>query len=284
MEKSEIVLSFHGFKDYQECPERYKFKYIDRIKPKELENKKNAFFGTLCADLFDLWVKERQFEKPESTWQQWVVDNAHTLGTVIVSKNFIIWDHEDEYQELLGLAAHCLPKCFIALRDEGFISPGIKSEVNPGRLEIAEGCKITGRIDFIAPKDGAIYIIDGKTSKTRDKYLDSRQLYFYFLMVRNFFGEKVPVKVGYQYIRYGDIDVYEVDPIILNKFLEELKQTFSNIKDQKFAATPSFSNCRFCSFKDECESKKNWEMEKRYRKNKDIYDQFSDSSIINLDF
>jgi len=281
---ADIVLSFHGFKDYQECPERYKFKYIDRIKPKELENKKNAFFGTLCADLFDLWVKEKMFSRPEEEWQPWVIDNAHTLGVSIINKNFIVWDHEGEYQELLSLAAHCLPKCFAALHSEGLLSAGVKSEVNPGLVPIGDGCKITGRIDFIAPKNGTIYIIDGKTSKSRDKYLDSRQLYFYFLMVKAFFGEKVPVKVGYQYIRYGDIDVYEVDPVILNKFMDELRQTFTNIRDRKFAATPSYTNCRFCSFKEECESKKSWEMDKRYSKNKELYDQFSDSSIINLDF
>lgn len=281
---SDIVLSFHGFKDYQECPERYKFKYIDRRKPKELENKKNAFFGTLCADLFDLWVKQGIHTAPEDTWQDWVVSNAHTVGTDIVSKNFIIWDHEDEYKELLQLAAHCLPKCFSALANDGFLSKAVKSEVNPGKLEIESGFKITGRIDFIAPKDGTIYIIDGKTSKTRDKYLDSRQLYFYFLMVKAFFGEKVPVKVGYQYIRYGDIDIYEVDPTILAKFMVELKDTFSNIKAQKFEATPSYNSCKFCSYREECDSKKNWEMDKRYKKNKDLYDQFSDSSIINLDF
>ncbi|NBV28663.1 hypothetical protein EBS02_06570, partial [bacterium] len=210
----DLVLSFHGFKDYQECPERYKFKYIDRVKPKELENKKNAFFGTLCADLFDLWVKNKIYEESEDVWQQWVIEHAHTVGTSILSKNFIVWDHEDEYQELLNLSAHCLPKCFDALKKEGLVSSAVKSEVNPGIVEVVEGCKITGRIDLISQKNGQIYIIDGKTSKSRDKYLDSRQLYFYFLMVKSFFGEKVPVKVGYQYIRYGDIDIYEVDPVI----------------------------------------------------------------------
>lgn len=280
---SDIVLSFHGFKDYQECPERYKFKYIDRIKPKELENKKNAFFGTLCADLFDLWVKEKLYDKSEEEWTQWVIDNAHTIGVGILEKNFIIWDHEGEYQELLGLAAHCLPKCFSALKSEGFLTPSIKSEVNPGKVEFQEGCRITGRIDLITAKSGSLYIIDGKTSKTRDKYLDSRQLYFYFLMARSFFGEKVPIKVGYQYIRYGDIDIYEVDPTILSKFLEELKQTFNNIREQKFKATPSYASCKFCSFKEECESKKNWESDKRYKKHKDLYDQFTDASVINLD-
>ena len=281
---SDIVLSFHGFKDYQECPERYKFKYIDRIQPKELENKKNAFFGTLCADLFDLWIKEKVYTRTEEEWLAWILENAHSIGLTILDKNFIVWDHEGEYQELLNLAAHCLPKCFQILKDEGYVSAAIKSEVNPGRVEVGPGKKITGRIDIITLKDKILYIIDGKTAKTRDKYLDSRQLYFYFLMARSFFGDQVPIRVGYQYIRYGDIDIYEVDPQILSKFLVELDQTFDNIRAKKFEATPSYSNCRFCSFKNECESKKSWESDKRYTKNKALYDQFTDSGIINLDF
>lgn len=279
----DIVLSFHGFKDYQECPERYKLKYIDRVQPRELENKKNAFFGTLCADLFDLWVKNKIYEKTYEEWTAWVIENAHTVGSSIVSKSFIVWDHENEYQESLNLAAHCLPKCFEALKEEGLISPSIKSEVNPGKIEVQPGCKITGRIDFIAQKDGQIFIIDGKTSKTRDKYLDSRQLYFYFLMVKAFFGEKTPVKVGYQYIRYGDVDIYEVDPVILDKFMQELVETFKNIEQKKFAATPSFSNCRFCPYRNECQYKLDKEKDKKYNSNKHIHDQFVDSSVINLD-
>lgn len=281
---SDIVLSFHGFKDYQECPERYKLRYIDRVQPKELENKKNAFFGTLCADLFEIWVKNKIHLQPEESWLQWILDNAHTVGSSIVEKSFIIWDHDEEYQELLGLAAHCLPKCFKTLKDDGFLNTGLKAEVNPGKVQIEEGKKITGRIDLITLRDGTLFIIDGKTSKTRDKYLDSRQLYFYFLMARSFFGEKVPIRVGYQYIRYGDIDIYEVDPTVLSKFMVDLKATFDSIREKKFNATPSFASCRFCAYKNECDSKKFWENDKKYAKNKEIHDKFGDSSVINLDF
>lgn len=260
-----LKLSYHSLKDFSECPKRYHLKNVLRHKPLEPENKVNAFFGTIAANVFENWVKSGVY-KLEDQWIPWLVEEVDRQAEDIVSKEFIIWNREDEYNEVRQLAVDTIPRCFNTLKEQGFLDGQVFAEV---KAKIPYGDNfLSGRIDFLFQREGRITIIDGKTSKHRDKYLDADQLYMYVLFAREKVGNNYPIDIGYQYVRFGDIDIYDVDEAILKKLQDKISYAFTAIEAGSFAATPSKESCKYCMFRNECVERVAFENNKRSAKSK----------------
>lgn len=279
---SKINLSYNGMKDYIECPKRYKLQYIDRLKPKEPENKKNAFFGTLCANVTEHWINSRIYKEQPEAWGEWLKMAIPRESTKILEREYIVWDTDSELEEFIELSYRCLPKCFQTMADQGILkSDHIKAEP---KLKIDYGDNIiNGRLDILAIVDGEILIIDGKTSKHRDRYLDPAQLYTYYILVSTKLGDRLPIRFGFQYTRFGDIDWYDVDPKGLQDTKDKFDKAFAGIEAGVFSATPNDKICKYCKYRPECNEREVAENNRRAARSKLEYGSI-DSGIINLEF
>jgi len=249
---SGINLSFHGMKDYLSCPKKYHLKYIKRQKPKDPENKKNAFFGNLTAGLLENWIKSGTYKKHELDWLDWLPVETEAISSKLLEREYIIWDSDNELPENINLAIHCMPKCFNTLKEQGLLDGKVIAEA---KAKIPYGSnEINGRIDLLSQNNNKIFILDGKSGKSRDKFLDSDQLYYYVIIVKAKLGNW-PIEIGYQYTRFGDIDWYDVDPNILDGVKSKIIKSFEGIENGVFGATPSNDSCRFCPYREECTDK-----------------------------
>ncbi len=144
------------------------------------------------------------------------------------------------------------------IRKYGFLTPYSTAEENLnviyGNQKYSQTLKIGGRCDFKhATNLENVWILDGKSSAHREKYVDSEQLIWY--AVQHYIKYRVaPSRLGFIYWRFPE------DPVTWIKFDDDslrncMVKTFEvaeKISLKQFQATPS-GECHRCQYKSICD-------------------------------
>jgi RecB family exonuclease len=240
---------------YKECPQRYKFRYIDRVpeKPKYYF----AFGHSIHFALEFLYgVKSPPFptlqELLKAFERDWKSKNYKEKG-------YLYQDREEaDFQKGLDILARYYKK-----HESTFHVP-LSVEF---RTKLAiDGLNVTivvDRIDYLG--DGKIAIVDYKTGKSIVNNTDQLYLYQKILESTPSIRELITAK-------YGDfVDKVKVDKSVfyyLNSltekhhahagaakiadFWQEVLKVATNIRDKKFDAKPTEKTCRYCDYKMQC--------------------------------
>lgn len=285
--------SYSSLSTYSTCPKQYEYDKVKDDPPPSPESKHNAIIGSVTQRVFedfyneDLWKEDNVLEE--------LNDRASTYFQNFIEENYIDWNDVtcrfDSRSEPLREIYDIIPKTLQAIKRENLV--GVYSESEVKIKTPFEDHILFGYIDFIIRKeDGTIMLMDGKSSRHREEYVDEKQLYFYCLLFFKHY-HVVPDEVGFFYFRFGDdedrafdwIDVTEED---VAKTQSDVAETIDQIENESFPANPHYSHCQWCLWEQVCderlEQKKKNRAKRKLRSNKEEIETEGDEVEENVGF
>ncbi len=259
-----FVFSYSKMSVYQECPLKYKFKYIDKLPEKP---KKFFFIGRVIHKVLEYFFSKIP---PPSLDELKEIAEKEWRTTTYYEKGYAT----QEYEELDLIKINTIIT--------NFHKKHLDNKVLPFLLEYSTYVTINGyRFTIIADRieynsNGKITIIDYKTGKEGDR--TPAQLYFYqkvcesdpviIKKIEERYSEKVErIQVEsmiYYYVEnLKEIKYPRAKESEIERFWDEILSIIENINTGRFDPKPSEKSCRWCDFKDRCP----------------IYKQSSDSNL-----
>jgi hypothetical protein len=253
-ESDEFYLSYSGRKWYVICPKMYEFRYI--LGDISRSDPKSSLFGTAIGKVFEWFYERHLWLEPDPL--------AAALALTDESIEFAItdkcWDRTSDlsYESVLRSELHeFIPAGFEAIRSHRLLTTDSRAEVNLKILlrspEFDFPIILGGRADFIHRDGNETWIIDGKGSRHREKFVDSEQLIWY---ATQYFirYHKVPSRLGFLYYRFPRDPIQWIS-YDANAIRNSVHLTFviaDRIKRQVFQATPS-GHCHGCDHLRQCD-------------------------------
>ena len=250
-----LYLSYSGRKSYLTCPEKYRLAYV--VKDKTRGDSRGSFLGSIIGKVFEWFYTRKAWATPDPI--------ATTLSYVDEATQSVF--RKESFDPIQDPAfVHMLrqdlnkfvPEGVEVIRSHGLLSPQSRAEtdltVEYSNPKYDLTLKIGGRSDFIHGKDeNDIWLMDGKASKHRDKYVDAEQLIWYANL--HFLKYHIaPTRLGFifwcfpedpiKWIAYNNTD--------MRASLDKTFEVAKKIILKQFEATPS-NNCYLCDYKDKCE-------------------------------
>ncbi|MBL7053455.1 MAG: PD-(D/E)XK nuclease family protein [Candidatus Portnoybacteria bacterium] len=191
-------ISYSGLESFSNCPAKYKYQYIDRIKTSK---SKDAVFGTLIHECL------RMFHNPSQTTP---FSEEELLKYFTEKWNSEIYQDEQEEAFAFHQGIEILKKYYLQNQNLSFNIVNLETLFKiPIQDELHH---VTGRIDRIDKlEDGTFEIIDYKTTKKMpsQEMIDKNfQLSIYYLGVINQWPylqkENRQVKLSLYYLRHGE--------------------------------------------------------------------------------
>lgn len=272
-----MYISYSGWKLYSDCPKAYWHRYIDKTRPKDIDNKINSLYGSGVGTIFELFYRNKVWKDEDPTATLLAMSESVTRKVIqdIVRKDgptSIRWDDpQSNYKSIEALLKDinkAIPKGIEAIRENHLVG---RDAIAENKLDGSFGTKhehiLGGRSDFsmrrARMKDQVI--IDGKGSKYLGEYVDDSQLLWYAMLWRRKYGF-TPDRLAFLYWRAKPEKAIAWVPFIeqdLDSLRERVLGDLASIegrqarlrvvKEAKQAFEPKPGKaCRFCSFKDTC--------------------------------
>jgi len=259
-----MYLTYSRMKDYSECPKRYKFRYIDKLKiPEDLYY---ACSGTIKQKIVELLYNEDWFfrEQPQIIKNHFKksVPNLFNdwLKSVEKEGNHVDFKRYDRSPDaLISEITNGVDQIFNIIKSAKLlVSP---AENNRSEVDgVFEGKNFTlkGRIDLvIGDRRNSPVIIDGKDTilEKGEDYNDPDQLYAYALMNEYQYGV-LPSKLGFMMFRFNKMRW--IDPRVgLKTFEEKAEKIAERMLNNDFQASVGDA-CLWCKFKPKCKEYQTW--------------------------
>jgi CRISPR/Cas system-associated exonuclease Cas4 (RecB family) len=250
------ALSFHAYKNYQECPQRYDLQNVQYIKPPAGFDEYNTVYGSVVQKAFEHFYNDEIWRKGRDA-RKTILDMVPAIFKSIVNGKTIIWrDHPQTAEEILADCIVAVNSGIDVIKTHRLLTSYSRAEL-PIYTHITSNAQIMGRLDFIIKRDDKVLIIDGKGSAGRDKKLDRNQLYWYALLYYLRF-QTMPDSLWYWFYRFPEDPLLQVefDVATLKQLKDSILETLHAINSKKFAPTPG-NSCFFCPYKANCIAKAN---------------------------
>lgn len=243
-----MYLSYTGRKTYLSCPYKYWFRYVK--KQEAMDDPRKALFGMAMGKVFE-WFYNKKFWADSNPENKCLEAADLAIDDVCDEKRFDTSINHEFVAELRGDLRKLIPSIVKTIREHRLLNSGSRSEVDLTVVHTSKQhgltLKIGGRSDFVHGPI-PVWIVDGKGSVHREKYVDAEQLIWY--AVQHYLKYHVaPDRLGFLHYRFPD------DPIQWIVYDEKamrsnLKKTFDTailIKNEAFDAKPS-GECHRCEF------------------------------------
>jgi len=240
---------------YENCPQQYKLRYIDRIKLPESEEGIEAFLGSRVHEVLEKLHKELILTKLNSIEDlisyyedQWN-KNWHE-NVVVVKKNFTKRHYKNAGKEAIADYYR---------RHQPFNQTKTLATEQLVTFKI-DGYSFQGYIDRLGYRDKGIYEIhDYKTSGTlpsQEKFDNDRQLALYQIGIKEKYKDAREVYLVWHYLIFDKEFMSSRSDAQLKDLKKEVVSLIKTIeKDTKFK--PNESNlCGWCDFPGYCPAKK----------------------------
>jgi hypothetical protein len=252
---TEFRISYSGRKLFLTCPKQYWYRYI--IKDPTRGDPRTSMFGSIIGKIFE-WFYERRYWADKDPVASCVSSIPEAIELVYLNESYLKGTNPGWEKELQDNLEKYVPSGVQIIRSERFLTPHSKAEVdltvtyqkNDDSIPI----KLVGRADFIHATDlKSVYILDGKASKYREKYVDSDQLIWYALSYYLKF-QVSPVRLGFVFWSFPDRPVTWIayDSDAMRKVLNDTTIVAQRVMDKDFSPTPS-GECHRCNYRDKCE-------------------------------
>ena len=250
----DLYLSYSGRYSYLKCPKKYWYNYIKKQPRKE--DKKHTLFGSTIGKVFEYFYNKNFWMGPNPE-QKTIASIESAIDAVCYHEKIDKDTYSDIFSEIRVEIESLVPEIINNIKKHKLLMPSSKSEV-----DLTVKCrnddfnltiKVGGRADFIHSNGNNVWIIDGKGSKYREKYVDSEQLIWY--AVQHYLKYHVsPTRLGFFYYKFPK------DPIQWVEYNEQsvrsnLKLTFEiskKILNNEFIPNPT-GECHRCDFHGICE-------------------------------
>lgn len=252
--------SFSKFKQYQECPEKYRLQYLEKMRLPPLSQR----------PFFQGQVAHKVVEQTRELLVKGEVDSLHKafdhLDTVFDTHAAKIDWRDDVEIHQARLEAYTILENYLVLLEQMELDQGeVECEYWFGTYEkplVREsGLRLVGAIDWLkidrARNTALIY--DAKTSQGT-QYLDRRQLTLYAMAVEQIFGVSVE-RVGYLMLRWKKPLLYEVTAEEKDTLEQEMIAASRVVEAGGLQASPTMRLCGPCQYAGHCGPYRHWIMD-----------------------
>lgn len=238
---------------FEQCPLKYKLKYIDKIKP-EIEKTIEAHLGSSVHDTLE-WVYNSVKENTEK---------SPTLDEII--NHYIdIWQ-KDLTEDVLIVKKQLTPKDYFN-KGVQFLADYYQKHYpfKDGTIEcekeitinLDENTQIRGFIDrLVYDIDNNRYEIhDYKTANTlpsQEKMDQDRQLALYSIAIKEIYGKDKEVLLIWHYLAYNHKIISKRTHEQLENLKEETKKLIKDIQNTKVFLPNKSILCEWCEYKSIC--------------------------------
>lgn len=248
-----VVYSHSKLSTFEQCPLKYKLRYIDKIKP-EIEMTIESYLGSAIHDTLE-WIYNSVKADPE---------NIPTLDDVInhyirawqkdLTEDVLIVKKQFTYKDYLNKGIQFLADYFqkyYPFRD-GTIE--CEKEII---IKLDENTHIRGFIDRLVYdiEKGHYEIHDYKTASTlpsQEKMDEDRQLALYSIAIKEMYGKDKEVVLVWHYLAYNHKIVSRRTEEQLEKLKEETKKLIEEIEQTKEFISNKSMLCEWCEYKSLC--------------------------------
>lgn len=275
--KDRTYMSYHMYKDYKECPQRFKWRSIEK-RPKSVEDvPQYRILGMVWNDMLENFYNRKKFLLRGKA-REWMREETERCFERLERKLSVNWSGKERNQHLDD-ALFYLDAIIDVIKEEKLLSHKVLVE-HSMYANIANDERIGGRCDFILVRgDGKVIILDFKGTKHENgKYLSDDQLHWYSLLYKGTYG-KLPDHLGFWLLRFRKINWVDPSEEQVQKFLSEIHQAMAGVKAEKFDATPSTKVCQWCDYREACPEKDAFEAARPKRKKKERVDLSIDDGL-----
>lgn len=250
MEQKTLRISYSALDTFKQCPLKYKFQVIDKIKAPKT---KEAIFGSVLHEALE-WFHKQTPVFPTSD---------ELLNFLKINWRSDIFTPEEDmiyFSEAIKILKNYYEN-YLKIKDNfSVLGTETRFEVlleNPQNKE--EKCLLTGIIDRIDKTKDGIEVIDYKTTKklpSQEDIHNSTQMSLYCLGVINRwpkFKESgiEKIKLTLYYLKHQETISTHRTQEQLNKIQEHVWQKLKEIETSKFEPLPS-ALCDWCGYKKIC--------------------------------
>lgn len=276
----DLYLSYSGRKTYLDCPFQYKHRYV--LKTDVERDPRTSFFGSIIGKVFE-WFYERNIwslPDPESSALSLLPE---AVRTVLSEEKFHRSSDPSYVDSVEAEVRELVPAGVSVIRTHKLLSANSRAELDLTITYPSEkhgmSIRLGGRSDFVhyhSPQD--VWIVDGKGSRHREKFVDSEQVIWYAIQHYLKFGV-APTRLGFMYWRFpkDPIQWIEYGSQSIRDSLDLTFDVAKKIKLEVFSPKTS-SNCHNCDYKASCEDGTKYLAERKVASGGRI-----DSSIFDLD-
>lgn len=248
-----MIISYHAWKEYGECPKKYFLKYRKKAPFTIPKNDYFTLYGKLVERFFQHFCNTWRFTMPYMPPEE-IKFKLTALYRIVLNTSTVDWtvpyatlSEEEIFNQAYG------DVCAIMNSQNQNYFLNTKSEI---ALEVAvqNGARLTCRLDFVHKKalSDDLNIFDGKGSTEIGKNVEDDQVLFYALMYY-FHYKRLAEEIGFFYYRYNTFKPIPISLSILNEFRAKLSLRVKNMmEDSTFAATPSAKACKYCEYRLNC--------------------------------
>jgi hypothetical protein len=250
-----MYLSYSGRKTYLTCPRQYEFRYV--LKDPARSDPKKSMLGSAIGKVFEWFYDQKMWAEkdPEALALSKIPD---AIEYTFAHENYMPGSDYTWESSLKSDLREFIPKGIGVIRTHGFVTPYSRAEVDLTVNYSPPGSKISvkmgGRSDFIHGQTlSDVWIVDGKASKHREKYVDADQLVWYG--TQHYIKYHVaPSRLGFVFWCFPDDPVkwIEFDRDSMRGLVKSLFEVCQRILDKDFQATPS-GECHRCAYKGKCD-------------------------------
>jgi len=232
-------LSHSSITMYQECPLRYKLKYVDNVpeKPKHFFS-----FGQSMHKALEFFYGVKALPAP-------------SLEELVryYKENWISTGYRDQAQEAeyfqqgRDILAGYYSRHISAYRVPCFVEYDFKMTV--------DGVPVTGKVDRIDRlEDGRLAVLDYKTGKAlaAQRIREDAQLTMYQLACESLLGAEVGLLTFYHLTTQREHSIERRPQEQVDKLRRRIVETAEGVMAQRFEPRPAESSCRWCDFKVYC--------------------------------
>ncbi len=245
-----MIYSYSRLGTFEQCPLKYKFRYIDKIKP-PVKDSIESYLGS-CVHKTLEWIytsgKNPSVDEVVSYYSQFWTKN-YKKEILIVKKEF---QAKDYFNKGLGFLLNYYKKYYPF--EDGTLACEKKIIIN---LQGEEIYKIIGFIDRLVynSKTKEYEIHDYKTAKnlpSRKEIKENKQLALYSIAIKETHGKETKIVLIWHYLAHElEIQERKTDEeleILKQEIIEEIEK----IKSTKEFPPKKTMLCHWCEYKDIC--------------------------------
>lgn len=241
-EHQTLTVNPHEIDDYLTCPLKYKFVHVLRV---PLLPHHTIVYGQAIHKAIEEYHRRKIAGYPVT-----LADLHQVFRATWSNQGFISREHE-ELRFAAGLKALEL---FFQQEEESRYTPAL---VEQEFSFLLGNNRVIGRWDRVDIRDGAVYIVDFKSSavqgqdKANKEARESLQLSIYALGYREAYG-RTPDYVELRYVESGLTGRATVTDRLLARAEENIKAAADGIRRRLFSAKPDTYTCPYCAFNQVC--------------------------------
>ncbi len=247
------IYSHSKLSTFEQCKQKYKFRYIDKIKP-DFEASIEAHLGKAVHDTLE-WLYNNVLDNKIPTLDQ-TIEQYSNNWQENYKENFKIVKQEFKPEDYFNKGVKFLINYYLKYQPfkDGTIEMEKRVFVN---LNENSSNKIIGYIDrLVYNKETDTYEIhDYKTGNflpSQDKFDTDRQLALYGIAIKQLFGENKEILLVWHYLGHNK----KITSTRTNQQLEKLKQDILNLIDEVESTQEFHPNksilCDWCEYKSKC--------------------------------